>query len=206
MEKADKMKRSIIPLLLVGLCLLLATPAWSELYYAGSLGSSSVEDAFSDDGIDSGVFSFEDGYAVTGAVGYTLGQTRSRIELEAGYRSNDLNSMTIYGDGRYLVDGRVEALSLMGNGFVDLAPGRTFSPYIGVGVGVANLEADIDGLGSADDTVFAWQLAIGWDFSVNESLDFNVEYRYFATEDPDFNGLKMDYETHNLFVGLRLSF
>jgi opacity protein-like surface antigen len=179
--------------------------AWGELYYAGSMGGVAVEDAIVDDSVDTGEFSFDDGFALTGAVGQSFGDV-IRVELEGGYRTNSFEEMRIDGSGVFDIDGDMRALSLMSNVYIDLLPHRNISPFIGFGVGVVNIEAEIDRYGSAEDTVLAYQVAAGCTFAMSPSVDFDIQYRYFATEDPNFNGLETEYVTHNLFLGLRLSF
>ena len=71
---------------------------------------------------------------------------------------------------------------------------------------ISDIEADIDLVGTEDDTVFAYQIAAGGSLAVNDRLSIDVQYRYFATEDPNFDGLKAEYATHNLFFGLRFNF
>jgi opacity protein-like surface antigen len=34
----------------------------------------------------------------------------------------------------------------------------------------------------------------------------DLQYRYFATADPDFDGTEAEYQTHNFFAGLRFDF
>jgi opacity protein-like surface antigen len=200
------MKKIVISFVLtLSLVAGVSSVAWSELYYSGSMGSSVMDDAFIDDGVDTGEFSFEDGFVATGAIGQSFGDV-FRAELEGGYRTNSFDEMRIDGDGVYAINADMRALSLMSNVYIHLFPHNFISPFIGVGVGVANIEADIDRYGRADDTVFAYQVASGCSIAMSRSLSFDIQYRYFATEDPDLNGVETEYATHDLFVGLRFSF
>ena len=59
--------------------------------------------------------------------------------------------------------------------------------------------------------MFAYQLILGVSFaSVEtlsvETLSVDLQYRYFATDDPEFDDLDAEYSTHNLMIGLRQSF
>ena len=96
--------------------------------------------------------------------------------------------------------------SLMFNGFVDLIPNGQICPFVGAGIGFANVEGDIDYYGSEDDNVFAYQFAAGMAFAVTQNIKFDLQYRYFATEDPEFYSLEAEYDTHNIMVGMRTSF
>ena len=64
----------------------------------------------------------------------------------------------------------------------------------------------MDLVGNEDDTVFAYQLAAGGSLTINKNLSVDLQYRYFATADPDFDGLEAEYNTHNLIFGLRFTF
>jgi len=48
----------------------------------------------------------------------------------------------------------------------------------------------LDLIGSEDDTVFAYQIGAGAGYAVNKNITIDLKYRYFATEDPDFEGIK----------------
>ena len=59
--------------------------------------------------------------------------------------------------------------------------------------------------------MFAYQLILGVSFaSVEtlsvETLSVDLQYRYFATDDPEFDGVDAEYSTHNFMIGLRQSF
>jgi opacity protein-like surface antigen len=196
-------------------------------YVSLNLGAVWVDDAdFSDSGTysdgydyrDNGEISFETGFGMTAAFGYAT-DYGFRAELELGFRGNDIDQV----EGTYVeydpsgdlaysetysddfgVD--VMSSSLMFNGFLDLAPRSPVCPFVGAGVGFANIEGDLDYYGSEDETVFAYQLAAGVAFALNPNMNIDVQYRYFATEDPDFYGLEFEYATHNVLVGLRTSF
>ena len=182
-----------------------ASPVFADLYYSANMGVVAVEDSSIDDGNDSGEMSFDDGFAATGALGDALGNGM-RVEMELGYRVNDLNKISVAGFGSTGIGGNLKTISLMGNAYYDFLNDGPFKPFIGVGAGVADIEADIDLVGTEDDTVFAYQIAAGGSLTVNDHLSIDVQYRYFATEDPNFDGLKAEYATHNLFFGLRFNF
>jgi outer membrane protein OmpA-like peptidoglycan-associated protein/opacity protein-like surface antigen len=128
-----------------------------------------------------------------------------RLELEGRYSENDFEDM----------DGQVEAAALMLNSWYDFNAHGRFHPYIGVGVGAAQLEADlIDGFNLDDDTVFAYQAGAGIAFDITDRLTADLGYRYFATDDPtysgDFNGQNLDvdseYEQQAAMLSLRWVF
>ena len=59
---------------------------------------------------------------------------------------------------------------------------------------------------SMDDTVFAWQLMAGLAYNFTPNMAATFSYAYFATSDPEFEGIEFDYASHNVIVGLRFGF
>ncbi len=153
---------------------------------------------------------FDAGFAVKGAVGNAL-DTGFRFEAEVAYRQNDAD-----GVGASSAGGDVSAWSLMGNAIYDIETGGRLTPYIGVGAGVAGIDwNDVTpvGGGSVDDnaTVFAYQGIAGAAYRVNDNLQLTLDYRYFATVEPDLTtstgtNFDTDYRSHSIMVGLRWTF
>jgi len=179
--------------------------SFAGTYISGNLGAVVVNDSDLDDGVDTGEFTFDTGFGFVGALGSSI-QNGGRIEAELGYRKNDFDEIKIDGFGKGDIDGDITSLSLMGNAYYDFSTEGSFTPYIGAGLGFANIEADIDNIDSEDDTVFAYQFILGGSFVSSETLSVDLQYRYFATDDPEFEGTEAEYSTHNLMIGLRQSF
>ena len=99
------------------------------------------------------------------------------------------------------LDADLTTLSLMANGYYDFETGSALKPFIGAGIGFANHDFE-----DVDDTVFAYQFTLGAAYAVNETMDLDCAYRYFATADPDLDGIDADYGSHNISVGLRFKF
>lgn len=199
----------VLTAMLITFALGVATAA-AKGYVSVNAGAVFVEDAdFTDIEGDSGEITTDTGFGLTVAVGGTFAGDRARAELELGYRANDLDEVK-YDDpifGSFDIGGDVTTFSGMANVYFHLLPTTAaISPFIGAGVGLANVEGDIDGLESDDDTVFAYQLAAGTSFAATERLSIDLQYRYFATEDPEFDILESEYTTHNVMAGLRYSF
>lgn len=197
-------------LLTAGLTLaaLLAAPnVFAAPYVAAGGGLTLVEDADLDDPAGSGELSFDDGFGLFAAFGNRYQNLRA--EIEVGYRANDLDRVSLDGLGSSSVEGDAETISLMANAFFDLLDGMAVQPFVGGGLGVASVDLEIDEPGlqqSEDDTVFAWQLMAGVGFPLSTNIVFDVQYRFFATADPEFDGTEAEYMTHNVFGGLRYSF
>ncbi len=153
---------------------------------------------------------FDPGFAIKAAIGNALG-SGLRFEAEVAYRQNDADSV-----GGSSADGDVSAWSLMGNAIYDIKTGGRLTPYIGVGAGVAGIDwNDVSpvGGGSVDDndTVFAYQGIAGAAYAINDNLQLTLDYRYFATEEPDLTtstgtNFDADYQSHSIMVGLRWTF
>ena len=179
--------------------------SFADPYISGNLGAVILNDSDLDDGVDTGEFSYDTGFGFVAALGTSL-QDDIRVEAELGYRKNDLDEIKVDGLGSGDIDGDVTTVSLMGNAYYDFSTESSFSPYIGAGLGYANIEGDLDDFGDEDDNVFAYQLILGGSFPSSETLSIDLQYRYFATEDPEFDGLDSEYSSHNILIGLRNSF
>lgn len=191
--------------------------AFCAPYISGNVGAVWVEDSdFSDSagGISvDGDFSFDTGFGITAAIGNDFGNGL-RAEIELGYRDSDIDELDAtvndYGfvySGSASIDGDVSATSLMANGFYEFMSDKTVSPFIGGGIGFANVEGDSDALGGDDDdNVFAYQGIVGIAFALNPQIKLDVQYRYFATDDPELGGTDFEYASNNAMIGLRFSF
>jgi opacity protein-like surface antigen len=138
-----------------------------------------------------------------------------RIELEYSRRINTLDKVT-FAEGSFAGGGTVKAESLLVNFFGVYHDDTGFSPYVGIGVGAARIEASNlqeSGfpLGSGRKDVFAYQGGFGVDCQLTSYLNLDLGYRYFATLRPTFtevggSKMKMDYQSHNVLLGVRLGF
>ena len=150
------------------------------------------------------------GYGLSLAIGNDM--TDVRLEVELAYRANDLDEVSIPGAPTVPIEGDVSSTALMGNVYWDLNTSTAVTPFIGAGIGVANVDGEIDSVfgipvnESGDDTVFAYQLALGVAFKVSEAAKIDLSYRYFATSDADLDGMEIEYETSNIMVGFRTNF
>ncbi|MBY0568491.1 MAG: outer membrane beta-barrel protein [Hyphomonadaceae bacterium] len=154
---------------------------------------------------------FDEGYALSAAIGRRFGPFRG--ELELAYQDNDVdthNGVTVGGGnidaedagvlitgspnlgvtvGELVDDGQgsVDTTFLFANGYYDFTPVGPVTPYIGAGVGVGfvNVDYSPSGVTIVDDdaTVFAYQLIGGASFDISERTALFAQYRYRATED-----------------------
>ena len=187
--------------------------ASAGVYISGNLGAVFLNDSdFTDDDGDDGELSFDNGGVATFAVGTSIGDA-GRIEVELASRVNDFDEAEWDDYGSWDVDGEVTTGSFMVNAYYDFKNEGRFTPFIGGGLGFANIEHDIDDIGGFDgtnfkddDDVMAYQMMLGLGFAATEELSIDLQYRFFGTEDPELDGDDVEYQTHNIMLGLRYSF
>ncbi len=191
-------------------------------YLKGHLGGSFVNDiTFSQTNLSSNA-EFDPGFNLGAGIGYNWGA--ARLEGEVAYAQNDVDTGDDNGT-EFRGSGDISALSLMLNGYLDLGtfhffsgptaegqqtPALSLTPFVGAGIGAAQLSIDESQLGpqgaDEDDVVAAGQIGAGVGIALNELLTLDLSYRYFITEDPNFGGVDGEYDAHNLLVGLRYGF
>jgi len=182
---------------MVCLSMVFAGAALAEMYMGVKAGYSQVGDTdVTLSGHKVGDIEFDSGWVTGIALGTTI--DAFRVEGEFEYRNND-GELEIPGFGKD--DGSLDTMSLLFNGYYDFQTDLGFTPYIGAGIGLARHDDD-----DVDDTVFAYQGTIGFALPISDVMDFDAAYRYFATEDPDFDGVEIDYDSHNITLGLRFKF
>ena len=166
---------------------------------------------------------FDLGSKFAGALGYDYGALRAEVEF--GYVTNDANDGDAVGFLSGPVEGDVSVLSVMVNAYYDIhTPNFSLVPYFGVGLGGASIDAQIitPFLGPSaqvvddDDTVFAYQFMAGLGWNVSPTITLTLDYRYFATTDPEFTpgnafipgspDLTSDYNNHSFNLGARFKF
>lgn len=159
---------------------------------------------------------FEDGMAVSAEVGLRYGGgLRSGIEL--AYSSVDVDrhsGVTLGGTlidgvdaavvtgsatqlgatvGAVVDDGRGEITNtaLFANAYYDFDLGNAFHPYVGAGIGFAQVDVDYSpsgvGIINGDDTAFAWQLKAGLSWKFDPRWEAYGEYAYRRTDDVSFD-------------------
>ncbi len=177
-----------------------ATEGW---YGRGDIGWSWDGDA------DANVFpsdtTLEHDWTEHLGLGYAF-DNNFRLEGELGHRFNQLDP-----DLPGVTGGDVHAWSAMANLFYDFNRGGALEPYIGIGAGVARINAGATGtFGSFDDedTVVAYQAIAGVAVSLSEQWDLDVGYRYFSAADAEISPAvdDFDYRQQAMTVGLRYQF
>jgi opacity protein-like surface antigen len=105
--------------------------------------------------------------------------------------------------------GRVKVLAGLANGYYDFDTGTPFRPFVGAGVGIAQVKLD-GGLVHDDDTGFAYQLQTGVAYPINDKLSAQVAYRYLGVNDVKLGsaagGIHGDYHDQAVTAGLTYRF
>jgi opacity protein-like surface antigen len=224
------MKKSIMLVFGCVLFLTLSSPVYGVQggYFSGSIGFALLNDAgvggpdLDDMGVSMDIES-ESGLSLGLALGYDFGNSM-RIEGEYAYQKNDMDklAMSYEGVGMSLgLDGETNSHTFLMNAYYDFSNLSGITPYMSAGIGYSTVEADISGVsgteglvgdeeleleGSEDDSVIAYQVGAGVGFAVSETMTLDAKYRYFATEDLDFDGADVEHSSHNFYAGIRLGF
>jgi outer membrane protein OmpA-like peptidoglycan-associated protein len=162
--------------------------------------------------------SFDTGWAVLATVGYGF-DSNWRIELEAGYRENDLDTLTLpaFAFLGPFNGGDVNEITLMANVLYDIPLTERLDLTLGLGAGADRAEFQTPAFwgGNDDDWNFAFQAIAGLSYAVTDRLDITLTYRYLNVSEPDFNvpGGPIsavaehwqfeDLEKHTVTIGLR---
>jgi opacity protein-like surface antigen len=192
-----------------------SAPVYSAegLYVSGNIGFAMASDSDITDSTIPGVTvntEFDTGLAFGAALGYDF--NRFRAEGEISYQKNDIDKI---GSPGVILDatGDAKALSFLINGYYDFINSSAFTPYISAGIGFAQVEfndLDISSLGFSgsndEDTVFAYQIGIGVGYAVTEKVTIDVKYRYFGTEDSEYDTTEAEFASNNFLFGVRVYF
>jgi opacity protein-like surface antigen len=167
---------------------------------------------------------FEPGFNVGGALGYNWGLMSQgiglRYEAEFMYRDTNVDKILIGGSpiANRSKSGSASTVSGMANLLFDIMPGQMLSPYVGGGIGWADLSLDRVRSGTQtvvndSEGVFAYQALVGLNYDFNPKWGMTAEYRYFATENAKFNVLPPGgfngnslYGSHNISLGVKYNF
>ena len=129
-----------------------------------------------------------------------VGFHRVRLETELRWQRQELHGYNPSGLGPgESANGNVDTVALLGN--VRLQPDWRFSPYILGGAGpayqkrdghssITNTDLDREGI------FFAWQAGIGLSMQFTRTLEVDLGYRHFETEDKEQQGLILSVRYH----------
>lgn len=197
--------RKVFSLLIV--FTLLGSSAWAiGPYLKGGLSASLLTPAnFVQPGMSKEA-KFQLGYGLLFGVGWDFDPVS--VEVEGLYLDNSFSEFSSI-LGKTVAEGNYSATALMLNGLYHLGPYGYFSPFLLVGAGGAKVElAGVkDGendLGDASGTALAYQVGLGLDVKLTPEIHLEGGYRYFAANQPEFDGTSAGYKAHLFCVALKI--
>ena len=110
----------------------------------------------------------------------------------------------------HALSGNTEAITLLANGYYDFHLESGLKPYIGAGLGVSFISADVDQVSTGrklvddSDAVFAYQAFAGVGYEVNlagRPVTLLLDYSYFASQNPTVKGATTGGEFEFEFTG-----
>ena len=209
------MKKNLLIIFVCVLAFFFSAPVYSAegLYVSGNGGFATASDSDLTDSTVPGVTvntEFDTGLTLGAALGYNF--NRFRVEGEISYQKNDVDKIGAQGVS-FDATGNATALSFLINGYYDFVNRSAFTPYISAGLGFAQVEFNdlnisVSGFpcSSDEDTLFAYQIGIGVGYAVTEKVIIDVKYRYFGTEDSEYDTTKAEFASNNFLIGVRVNF
>ena len=168
----------------------------------------------------------DDGFLAGIALGaHFWGWARGEAELSGHWHDADGFATVVYFDSisatPYFadIDGEANALFALANLWVDIPAGDMIRPYVGGGIGLGRLDVDLEtsgGYSLIDDSdwAFAYQLGAGVAFGFTEHVAVDLGYRFKVISNAELDAntpaggveVETDYRSHNVLLGLRLTF
>ncbi len=199
---------------LLALGVLCAPAAHAGWYVSVFAGLNDVDDTTIATGLGTLDSSYDSGVTWGIAGGYEF--QRFRLEGEIlSERENDVDVHRLDGVDQQGSVGTLENEVGIGNILYDFRREARVSPYVGVGVGVAEVTASDYGFVGlpetfAEDNVLAYQAIVGLGIELSPRWALQFDARYYATEDAelDFAGAtsEVSYSAVNVTAGVRYSF
>lgn len=144
---------------------------------------------------------FDTGWSINGHLGRYMSRV-FRTELELGYEEANTDQPGL--------KGTVSNFDIMANGLMDIPTQSSFTPYLGVGVGGARINADISQpsvLRSEDsEWAFAYQGIAGVDWHLTPRTALGVRYRYLDAQPVHVAGFHTDHNSGLASAGLKFTF
>lgn len=212
------------------------SPATGSGFTVGARGALSILGSDSISGASTSQYGplgatvdYDKGYSFSLMLGYALGNGL-RIEAEGSYINNGFQEISVRTPGVFAAQletgenklgGDLSARTLMMNAYYDVNLGGGLVPYVGGGLGAADLSSEMkstagDLLVDDDDYIFIYQVGGGLGYKISgysSGLDVTVslDYRYLASfEDPRFkqkvtgNFVEGEFGGHYIGGGVRL--
>jgi OmpA-OmpF porin, OOP family len=151
---------------------------------------------------------FDTGWTGIATAGYAF-PGNWRVEAEAGYRHNDVDTINGIANG---AGGELNTTSLMGNVLYDIPLTERMTVSLGAGAGAVHTEFDDGVIDQDEDTAFAYQGIAGVSYALSPRTDLTMNYRYLRSDALEFQGRHVghtdfydtdDVQNHTVTVGLK---
>lgn len=198
----------------LGLLLAAASAADAQIYFGLHGGANVVPDMDIDGSGINGEASVDPGFAVGGVLGYRIGVNDSLsvdVEGEFTYRLNDADEFSAAGFSTN-PGGEVQSFAWLANAWLNWQIGDSgFAPYVGGGFGGIHIDIKDAQVGSVNfdnesDFVLGGQLGAGLGYQIGEHFVASLDYRFLLTEDSNFQGLDVEYQSHSVMLGIKYLF
>ncbi len=174
---------------------MVATPAFAQGYWGGFIGAASLEDV----DVPGVELDYDTGFVIGGVLGARMSDNM-RIEGELSWLNADADCSGKCPAASFDTD----VLSLLGNVWFDFGNGGGFSPYVGGGIGIAQVTVEGGGV-EADESGFAYQVGVGARFGATGAWDIGYRYRGVEVDSDDFGG-DIESNAHMIQLGWRGNF
>jgi len=133
------------------------------------------------------------GYAAGAQLGYAMGGPR--VELEFTYRTNNANTIAT-ASGTQSATGSLSAKALLVNLLYDFDTASEWVPYVGVGIGAADVSANqihaasatgLSGYLDGSSTKFAAQFILGVEYQASQKFGVFIDWRGLWANGTTFN-------------------
>ena len=187
----------------VALCAPAQAAGMSGWYFSLEGGANWVKDlSFDEQATSLGVVTHihpvtnggETGWAALASVGYGLGN-RWRIEVEGGYRHNEMPDLTSFyqnattTNATFVTNSSASELrefTIMANVMYDVPLTERMSLTLGAGAGGDYAQYEASGFGEDETWNFAYQGVVGLNYAMGRQSQLYLRYRYLGVPDPEF--------------------
>lgn len=182
----------------------------SRLYFAGYMGltTSDAMNFKNTTPARNGDVQMDNTMNFAGALGLRL-TSKLRLEGEISYRSAENDQLDFSGGPSNAgASGDFNAWIGMANIYYDFDVPWDIKPYVGAGIGIGSYEYTLTdgsstiGAVSDDQTSLVWNAAAGLKYRPRSDLAYTFGYRYLDGGDIEFNGIDLDYASHEFRIGL----
>jgi len=181
-------------------------------------------------GLNYNAITYDVGYSAGAQIGYGFGNGL-RLEFEYNYRNNSASTIAT-GSGTESATGGLTSNNFMVNLLYDFDTGSKWIPYVGFGLGIAEVSANtikpsstavVSGFIDGSSSKFAAQFILGVEYAISDRFGVTLDWRGLWASSADFTygigcsggsttnctqtgNTNYDYWSGALNIGLRVRF